>query len=128
GLYLSSARSIRIVDPKNDCMEGSIGHCGRNRDHVAIFHQGFAFRIATRIIRVSPKGVASARPFSTSALYMRSVCLLNTALHRSYVSSADLHVVETRFLCGFDSFRAHHLFNQLARHPSTTTRGNTGCS
>jgi hypothetical protein len=32
----------------------------------------------------------------------------------SWVSSADLHVVETTFKCGFDSFRAHHSLNNLA--------------
>src|SRR5438067_13912216 len=30
-----------------------------------------------------------------------------------YMSSADLHVIELTFKRGFDSFRAHHVFNRL---------------
>ena len=41
---------------------------------------------------------------------LSALCLLDYhCFSWSYVSSADLHVVECTFKCGFDSFRAHHL-------------------
>jgi hypothetical protein len=45
------------------------------------------------------------------ALPLRSVCRLSLNFHGLSCSSVAVHVVESRFCDGFDSFRAHHFFS-----------------
>jgi len=54
-----------------------------------------------------------------SALYLRSVCLFNIVFRAVRCHPLILHLFDFTFVRGFDSFRAHHLFNDLpSRKPA----------
>lgn len=59
---------------------------------------------------LAESGFLAVAPASIFPIRISALCLTELdCFSCSKVSSADLHVIETTFLRGFDSFRAHHL-------------------